>query len=66
MTETNYGYNKNITIKTKIPWNRLTKAEKEEIINNSNKRKEEKQRLDNIKNADIITGRQKTQENSWE
>ncbi len=66
MTETNYGYNKNITIKTKIPWNRLTKAEQEEIINNANKRKEEKQRLDNIKNADIITGRQKTQENSWE
>jgi len=50
----------------RTPWRLLTDEEKEEIVAKANKKKEEKQRLENIKNADIITGRQKTQENSWE
>lgn len=56
----------NAVIKTQIYWDRLTKDEKEDIINNAKKRKEEKQRLDNIKNADIIAGKQKIIDNAWE
>lgn len=46
-------------------WRLLSDEEKEEIVEKAAKKKEEKLRLDNIKAADIIAGRQKTQENSW-
>ena len=61
-----YGKKSNQLQSYKTPWRLLTDEEKEEIVENANKRKEEKLRLDNIKAADIIAGRQKTQENSWE
>lgn len=50
----------------KTPWRLLTDEEKEEIMENAKKKKDELQRLENLKAADIITGKQKTQENSWE
>lgn len=50
----------------KIPWRLMSDDEKEEIKKNADKKKEELLRLENIKKADIISGRQKTQENSWE
>lgn len=49
----------------RTPWRLMTDEEKKEIVENAKKKKEEKQRLDNLKAADIIAGRQKTQENSW-
>jgi len=50
----------------KIPWRLMSDDEKEEIKKNATKKREELLRLENIKKADIISGRQKTQENSWE
>lgn len=49
----------------KTPWRLMTDEEKKEIVEKATKKKEEKLRLDNIKAADIIAGKQKTQENSW-
>lgn len=49
----------------KTPWRLMSDDEKEEIKKNADKKKEELLRLENIKKADIIAGRQKTQENSW-
>lgn len=40
--------------------------EKEEIVEKAKVKKEELLRLENIKKADVIIGRQKTQENIWE
>lgn len=50
----------------KIPWRLMSDDEKEEIKKNAAKKKEELQRLENIKQADIIAGKQRTMENSWE
>jgi predicted Fe-S protein YdhL (DUF1289 family) len=71
MNTTDRGYKKfgkksNELSSYKIPWRLLSDEEKEEIVANAKKKKEERQRLENIKNADIIAGRQKTVLNSWE
>lgn len=59
-------YKKNERLSSyKTPWRLLTEEEKEKIINNAANNKEEKQRLENIKSADIITGKQRTIDNSW-
>lgn len=50
----------------KIPWRLLSKEEKEDIMNNAKKKKEELLRLENLKKAEIISGRQRTMENCWE
>ena len=50
----------------KTPWNRLSEEEKQEIIEKSKIRKEEEDRKKNRKIADIILGRQRTVDNSWE
>lgn len=50
----------------KTPWRLLSDEEKEEIVAKAAKKKEELQRLENIKQADIIAGKQRTMENSWE
>lgn len=50
----------------KIPWRLLSDEEKEEIMENAKKKKDELQRLENLKLADIIAGKQKTVLNSWE
>ncbi len=50
----------------RVPWNRLSQEEKDEIVEKSKKRKEEEQRQLNKKIADIMMGKQRTQENSWE
>lgn len=62
----NLEYKKNDGLSSyRTPWRLMTEEEKKEIIDNSVKRKEEKQKLENIKNADIITGKQKTVD-CWE
>lgn len=50
----------------KTPWRLLSDEEKEEIVEKAKVKKEELLRLENIKKADVISGRQKTMENSWE
>lgn len=50
----------------RTPWRLLSEEEKAEIIEKAEKRKEEQKRLENIKKADIIAGKQKTIDNSWE
>lgn len=60
-------YNKDNKLQSyKTPWRLLSDEEKAEIVENAKKKKEELQRLENIKQADIIAGRQKTVLNSWE
>lgn len=49
----------------RTPWRLLSDEEKEEIKANADKKKEELLRLENIKKADIISGRQKTVD-CWE
>lgn len=49
----------------RTPWRLLTDEEKEEIMEKSAKKKEEAQRKENKKIADIIMGKQRTQDNSW-
>lgn len=48
------------------PWSRLSDDEKKEIIEKSILKKEEIHRKENKKKADIIQGKQRTQDNSWE
>jgi predicted Fe-S protein YdhL (DUF1289 family) len=47
-------------------WKNLSQEEKDEIVERSKKRKEEEQRKLNRKTADIMMGRQRTQDNCWE
>lgn len=47
-------------------WDRLSEDEKKEIKAKAAKKREDKERLDNIKAVDIMTGRQRTLDNSWE
>jgi len=49
----------------RTPWRLLTDEEKKEIMEKSAKKKEEVQHKENKKIADIIMGRQKTQDNAW-
>lgn len=49
----------------KTPWRLLSDEEKEEIVTKAVKKKEELLRLENIKKADVISGRQKTVD-CWE
>lgn len=49
----------------RTPWRLLTDEEKEEIMEKSTKKKEEAQRKENQKIADIILGKQRTNENAW-
>lgn len=60
-----FGSKSNELQSYKTPWRFLSDEEKEEIKKNADKKKEELLRLENIKKADIISGKQKTQENSW-
>ncbi len=60
-----YSDKKNELSSHKIPWRLLSNEEREEIIEDAKKKKEERQRLDNIKKADIIAGKQRTIDNSW-
>lgn len=49
----------------RTPWRLLSDEEKQEIMDKSAKKKEEAQRKENKKIADIIMGKQKTQD-CWE
>lgn len=50
----------------RIPWNRLSKEEKEEIKKKAEVKRKELERKDNITKTDVILGRQKTQDTAWE
>jgi hypothetical protein len=50
----------------KVPWSRLSQEEKDEIIEKAKIRKEEEDRKKNQRLADIILGRQRTQDTAWD
>jgi predicted Fe-S protein YdhL (DUF1289 family) len=50
----------------RVPWDRLSQAEKDEIMEKAKLRREEEQRKLNRKTADIMMGKQRTVDNSWE
>lgn len=56
-------YEKSEMYRTK--WEQLSQEEKDEIVEKARIRKEEEDRKKNRKIADIMMGKQRTQENSW-
>lgn len=53
-------------IVSKIPWDRLSEEEKEEIKKKAEIKRKELERKENQKTSDIMLGKQKTQDNAWE
>jgi ribosomal protein S4 len=50
----------------RTPWNQLSEEEQETIKEKAQLRREEEDRKKNRKIADIMLGRQRTQDNCWE
>lgn len=52
--------NKKKVVEHKTSWRLMSSEEKEDIKKNADEKRKELQRKENIKKADIITGKQKT------